>query len=109
MFGLLHASGLPLVYVLEYYVGLAIGAVVICVSAYALVQSVLYSGQAYTAADKLTKPLWIGILFFALLFQVISNTATHSPVSFFSLAFMVATLVFLVDVKPAVAEMQGGR
>lgn len=107
MFWISWPHGALLVYQIEFAVVLAVGLLLILTTGYALVQSVLYSGQAYTAADKLTKPLWIGILFVCLLFQLM--TAGAGFFSIFGLIVTIATLVFLFDVKPAVAEMQGGR
>ncbi|MFZ2502199.1 MAG: DUF2516 family protein [Nocardioides sp.] len=96
-----------LVYRLEYYASLGISFALVLLKGFALVQSLMYSPQSYLAADKLNKPMWIGILFFALLFQVLLIFA--GPFNFLQLAFTIAALVFLCDVKPAVAEMQGGR
>ncbi len=106
-FNFLAPTELLPVFQIEFYVSLALSLVLVVLKAYALVQSLLYAGQAYVAADKLTKPAWVGILFFSLLLQV--AMVGTSPMSFLTVAFTIATLVFLVDVRPAVAEMQGGR
>jgi Protein of unknown function (DUF2516) len=71
---------------------------------YAFVHAALQRTDAYTAADKLTKPVWLVILGFAV--------ALSSVLSFvFGVLGMAiaacAAGVYLVDVRPKLLEIQG--
>ena len=60
--------------------------------------------DAFVAASKLTKPAWLaitGVSTVVLLF--------FGVISFFGIPAIVALLVYLVDVRPAVREVSGGR
>ncbi|GAB2779870.1 hypothetical protein GCM10027020_36720 [Nocardioides salsibiostraticola] len=82
------------VYVLVFFVLLA-------VKIFAFVNSLLYSAESYEAAGKLTKPAWSLILGLAVLLQLL-------PIGLFifNIAFTVAAIVFLVDVRPALAGLR---
>lgn len=82
------------VYVLVFFVLLA-------VKIFAFVNSLLYSAESYEAAGKLTKPAWSLILGLAVLVQLL-------PIGLFifNIAFTVAAIVFLVDVRPALAGLR---
>ena len=62
--------------------------------------------DAYTAAERMTKPAWLGITgggaAALLLF------APYSFGSIFWLAGLVAVLVYMVDVRPKLIEVQRG-
>ena len=77
----------------------------LAIKGFAFISSLLYPAEAYEAAGKLTKPAWCAItgLGFAaaLLFP--------GPLGLLSLVFTVAALVYLVDVRPALAEVTSGR
>ena len=70
---------------------------------WALIDAVIRPTPAYVAAGKLTKPAWLALtgasVFTALLFPLLSM---------FRLAGLVASIVYLVDVRPAIRESQGG-
>ncbi|MGH3896943.1 MAG: DUF2516 family protein [Pseudonocardiaceae bacterium] len=87
-----------LVYLILY--GLAIP-----VGLFAFIHATLQRADAYTATDKLTKPAWLGITgggtAVLILFQ-------PPGLLMFWLLGLVAVLVYLVDVKPAVTEVQRG-
>ncbi len=79
-----------------YFAGIPVGL-------YAFIHATLQRADAFTAADKLTKPKWLGI----------SGAAAAALVLSFGfailwLAGLVAAIVYIVDVKPAVTEVQGG-
>ena len=61
--------------------------------------------DAFPAAGKLTKPIWLGILGFTLAVQVV----ILNPLSILNLLGAVAAIVYLVDVRPAVSSLEGGR
>jgi hypothetical protein len=70
---------------------------------WALVDAAIRPTPSYVAAGKLTKPAWLALTgasaFVGLLFPLLSM---------FRLAGLVASIVYLVDVRPAVRERQGG-
>jgi hypothetical protein len=74
----------------------------IVVSLYAFVMSLTYSAEAYSAAGKWTKQGWTIVLGLGALFTVVG---LGLPV-IISLAFLIAALVFLADVKPALAGLR---
>lgn len=77
---------------------LAIGAAI-----FALVHAVRQRTDAYPAVDKLTKPVWLGILVASLLVVLLVH-----PISFLGIIAVVAVGVYLVDVRPRVDDIQRG-
>lgn len=59
--------------------------------------------DAFVAADKLTKPAWMVITGIAA-----AITFFFGLLSFFGIAAMIAAIFYLVDVRPAVREVQSG-
>jgi hypothetical protein len=73
---------------------------VLVTTVYAFVHAALQRPDAYTAADKLTKPVWLIILGVgALLALVLGITGVAISA--------VAAGVYLVDVRPKILEIQG--
>jgi len=74
---------------------------VLIVTVYAFVNAAMQRPDAYTAADKLTKPVWLVILGVSgLLILVLGGTLG-------AVIAAVATGVYLVDVRPKLLEVQG--
>ena len=109
-------------YILDRLVLCAIGVVVAVVSGYAFAHALR---QRPGATGRLTKNAWLGItgasaLFLLLipLFGLLANPTfsglvlsfqgPRSSMTLFWLAGLVATLVYLVDVRPAVVGVQRG-
>ncbi|GAB6901058.1 DUF2516 family protein [Kineosporia succinea] len=84
---------------------LTIGVLALGVQAFALVDALRQRTDAFTAAGKLTKPLWLTILGVATAIGVIF---VFNPFSFFDLIAFVAAAVYLVDVRPAIKSITGG-
>lgn len=76
---------------------------VLVVEAWAVIDCGIRPTAGYVAAGKLTKPAWLAITVLALV-----TTLYFGPIGFFGLAGIVAAVVYLVDVRPAVKEVQGG-
>ncbi|BBX12276.1 MULTISPECIES: DUF2516 family protein [Mycobacteriaceae] len=74
--------------------------VVFATAVYAFVHAAMQRADAYTAADKLTKPVWLVILgvcgLLALVLQVMGMAIAAC-----------AAGVYLVDVRPRLLEVQG--
>ena len=70
---------------------------------YAIVHAVRQRPDAFTAVNKLTKPIWLGILIVAALILLAT-----SPVGLLGIIAVVAGCVYLVDVRPRVDDIQHG-
>lgn len=70
----------------------------------ALVDAAIRPAQAYVAAGKLTKPAWLAILGLAL----VAVQFLGAGLGIFGLAAAVATIVYFVDVRPALRAVGGG-
>lgn len=75
---------------------------VLAVQVYALVDAAIRPAGAYVAAGKLTKPAWVTILATALVIAQLRGF-----LGMFGLAAIVATIVYYVDVRPALRRVAG--
>ncbi|WP_052849263.1 DUF2516 family protein [Streptomyces avicenniae] len=71
-------------------------------SIYALVNAAIQREDAYRAADKQTKPFWLLVLGVTVAVQLFLGMLL------LVLAGTVATIVYLVDVRPALRAVSGG-
>lgn len=71
----------------------------------AFVHALTQRSDAYTAADRHTKPMWLGITGGATAAMLLFNF--YGAGLIFWLAGIVAALVYLVDVRPKLIEVQG--
>jgi hypothetical protein len=85
-----------LVYAVLFYAALAL-------TAWALVDALVRPAAGYVAAGKLTKPGWTAILVLAVLVIL-----WQGPMSFLGLPAIIAGIVYLVDVRPAVRGLSRG-
>ncbi|MEU5160766.1 DUF2516 family protein [Streptomyces sp. NPDC020875] len=69
----------------------------------ALVMAAMTREDAFRAADKKTKPFWLIILGVTVLVNLLLPSML-----FLKLIGLVATIVFFVDVRPAVQQVSGG-
>lgn len=69
---------------------------------YALVDAALAPAAAYVAAGKLTKQAWLAILAVAVVVVLLSGW--FGPLG---LAAIIATIVYFVDVRPALRRVRG--
>ncbi len=70
---------------------------------WALIDCATRKTPAFVAAGKLNKPAWLAITAVAALVLFLFNV-----LSFFGIAGLIASIVYLVDVRPAVREIQSG-
>lgn len=80
-----------------------VGLVSLGVKLWALVDAAIRPGAAYPAAGKLSKPAWLAILVVAIVL------GGGSVTGLFGLVGLVAAIVYLVDVRPAVRALRPGR
>jgi hypothetical protein len=73
---------------------------VLLTTVYAFVHAALQRPDAYTAADKLTKPVWLVILGIGVLLALVLGITGVAIAA-------VAAGVYLVDVRPKILEIQG--
>ncbi|MGH4006795.1 MAG: DUF2516 family protein [Pseudonocardiaceae bacterium] len=90
---------------LDLYVYFVLYLVAVPVGLFTFIHAALQRADAYTATDKLTKPAWLGITGAGTAALILFNPAWWL---LFWLIGLVAVLVYLVDVKPAVTEVQRG-
>jgi hypothetical protein len=89
---------------LQQLLTLIIGVLALGVQVFALVDALRQRTDAFTAAGKLTKPLWLTILAVATAIGVIF---VRTPFSIFMVIAFVAAAVYLVDVRPAIQAISG--
>ena len=82
------------------YVLFALQIAVWVTTLYALVHAAMQRADAYTAAEKLTKPVWLVILGVGLLLALVLGITGVAIAA-------VAAGVYLVDVRPKILEIQG--
>jgi hypothetical protein len=77
---------------------------VVVLAAWALVDALVRPASAYVAAGKLTKPAWGAITALALVFAYFTQV-----LSFLWLPAVIAAIVYLVDVRPALRGLRRGN
>jgi hypothetical protein len=93
----------------------ALAVLAFAANAFALVDAVRQRTDAFQAAGKLTKQLWLIILgvaaaigFVYLYYQMVSGSSP-AVFGFPNIIAFVASAVYLADVRPALRRMTGGR
>ncbi|MEZ0073012.1 DUF2516 family protein [Planotetraspora sp. GP83] len=90
--------------------GLAIAAFVLAV--WALVHALRTPARAFQAAGKLTKPLWLVFLGLATFFTLVAASGYigvgFGQLNIFTIVSVIASGIYMADVKPAVNEYRGG-
>jgi hypothetical protein len=72
-------------------------------SGFALLDAAVRREDAYRAADKKTKPFWLIILGIAFVVNLL-----FPILSFLPIIGLIATIVYMVDVRPAIRALPGG-
>lgn len=93
---------MPNVTELELNFYLVVAFVILVVKIFTFVNALMFSGEAYEAAGKLTKTAWCLILGIGVAVNVL---LLGSPISFLNLIFLIAALVYLADVRPALLSL----
>ena len=91
------------VFDIETLILLAVIVIALAVKTFAFVNALMWPAEAYTAANKLTKPAWLAILGLGLAAQIL--LMTWPPLHPIHLVASIAAIVFLVDVRPAVSGL----
>jgi len=90
---------------LESWIGLLVSFGLLAIKIFAFTSALLYSAESYLAADKLNKPTWCIILAVAVGLQFL-NFLGAGLLTIVNIAATVAALVYLVDVRPALAGLR---
>ncbi|MGK5631903.1 DUF2516 family protein [Streptomyces sp. URMC 123] len=72
-------------------------------SVFAFVDSAIRREDAYRAADKQSKPFWLIILGIAAAVNLFLPLLSFLPI-----IGLIATIVYMVDVRPALKQVSGG-
>lgn len=83
---------------------ISVGALVLGV--FCLVDAAFRPAQAYQASGKLNKTAWLIILGLAVAWSLLGRGGSFGIIGLIGL---VATIVYLVDVRPALRAVGGGR
>jgi len=76
---------------------------VLVLQGWALIDCITLPANAFEAAGKLTKQAWLAITAIALEVGML-----FGPLGILGLAGIVGSIVYMVDVRPAIREIQGG-
>jgi uncharacterized protein DUF2516 len=76
--------------------------VALIIQVFALIDAVTHPAAAYLAAGKLTKQAWVAILAVAMVVVLLSGWFGA-----LGLAAIIATIVYFVDVRPALRRVRG--
>jgi hypothetical protein len=85
------------------FISLIIWVGLLGIKIFALVDSLRYTNTQYVSAGKRSRMLWLALTGLSLAFHLISN----SPANLISLAGTIASIVYLVDVRPALQQVSG--
>jgi hypothetical protein len=90
-----------------FYIVTAINWAAIPVGVFAFVHALLQRADAFTAIDRMTKPAWLGITGGGAAAVALFSFADFTMM--FWIAGLVAVLVYIVDVRPRLIEVQRGN
>lgn len=89
---------------LQQSVAMVLGLVLFAMQLFALIDCVRQRTDAFTAAGKLSKPIWLALTGVACVLGFLSILA---PLNIFEIAAVVAAGVYLADVRPALQQVTG--
>jgi len=92
-----------------FYVDYALAIAGGLLGAFVLVDAVMRKPDAFVAADRQTKTVWVAILAGAALFLILAALPSFiSAMDLLWIAGCIAALVYLVDVRPRLRDIQRG-
>jgi hypothetical protein len=83
-------------------ISLVIWVALLGMKVFALVDALRYSNNQYVSAGKRSRTLWLVLTGLSLAFHLITNV-----LDLVSLAGTIASIVYLVDVRPALQQVSG--
>ncbi len=98
-----------LAYAIMFYVDYALAIAGGLLGAFVLVDAVMRKPDAFVAADRQTKTVWVAILAGAALFLILAALPSFiTAMDLLWIAGCIAALVYLVDVRPRLRDIQRG-
>jgi hypothetical protein len=91
------------------YFFLALGLAAFIVEAWAFIDAITRPANAFQAAGKQTKPLWLIILGVAAVIGLAGAVYGVGPTSILPVAAFVAAAIYLADVRPKVRSFPKNR
>ena len=91
------------------YFFLALGLAAFVVEAWAFIDAIGRPAQAFVAAGKQTKPLWLIILGVAAVVGLAGAVYGVGPTSILPVAAFVAAAIYMADVRPKVKDFPKNR
>lgn len=88
----------------QFGVWLVIGAVLLGLAVFAFIDALLRREDAYRATDKKTKPFWLVILGLTIAVNLLGIPGIGLLLQ---IAGLIATIVYIVDVRPALKQVSG--
>ena len=88
------------------WIGQVLSWAAVPVGLFAFLHAAVQRSDAYAAANKMTKPIWLAITGGGTLACALFRF--YDPTFFFWIAGLVAVLVYIVDVRPKLIEVQRG-
>lgn len=85
------------------WLDLAIWVVFLAVKVFALVDALRWSNQHYVSAGKQNRMIWLVLTAASLAFHLIAG----SSVGLLAIAGDIASIIYLVDVRPALQQVSG--
>ncbi len=92
------------VFAIQNLIVLVLGLAAFATEVYAFVDALRHRSDAYVAAGKLTKQLWLIILGVAM---AVGFVVFWNPLGFIGIIAFVAAAVYLADVRPALRSASG--
>lgn len=96
---------MPFVYEIQSTILLIVAIALFAVEAWAFIDAVSRRPEAFEAANKQNKKMWVWILGIALA----AHMVFWNPINILNMAGAIASLVYLLDVRPAVKYVTRGR
>lgn len=101
-----YAEGVYLFAGVELWVNYALLLLMMALRLWAVIDCATRKSSAFPAVNKLTKPVWLAITIGGAVLSALLYG--YGPLNLISLITLVASLVYLADVRPAVREVSGG-
>lgn len=87
-------------------ISLILSLTILGMEVFAFVDALRHRSDAYVAAGKRTKPIWLGVTGVAALLGFLT---LGNPLNLFALLGVVGAAVYLADVRPALRSVGGSR
>jgi len=105
---IVRLSGVHVIVDIEVWILYGIWVAMMAVQGFAFFDAAMRPARAYEATGKLTKPGWVAITAVAFFVGALANVGgILGSYGLFVMMALVASLVYLTDVRPALREVSG--